>query len=623
MTVEELKLLLAADESDTVEVKETTGQRGDACETLCAFLNTKGGIVVFGVKGKKLIGQLMADSTKRQLFEAFQKFEPTAEIEVEYVPVNETHTAIVCKVDKGNCRPYVYDGKPYKRVQSSTTVMGQEEYDRMLAERGGFRSKWESVQNPELSVEDLDVEQVKETARRAVRCGRLDADTDTENVEGLLDGFKLRKGGVLLNGAAVLFGRSEAIDYPQLELKMGWFKGNDDLEFLDNRHVQGHIFKLLEEAMAFCFKHLNLSAKINGKIERDDELEIPADALREVLINAFAHRDYTQSNRAIYLAIYQDRVEIKNPGHFPADFDVGRLYTPPIRNSVPRNEKIARVLYLRKTIETWGRGLTRIAEECQRVGIPLPETKVRYKSVITVFKRQSYQGTGTEVGITGTENRITGTEAELTGTGWTIIGTDQRKNGPDQIGRIMQSLPKIRSDARANIETVLHEIIADNHATIPLICARTGLALRTINNALSTLREAKLLSFKSAKSMQEVGIKSGHKTGKVGKKNGPVENNELGLMKKRELGLMKMRSAIMFEKCLPALRKDAKENMVTVFACIATDPNLSIAAIGQRTHIPHNTIKNAISILKELGFLYRIGSDRYGHWFVSWKDGEQ
>ena len=75
MTLEELKKLIAEDEGETVEVKETTGQRVDACETLCAFLNKDGGTVVFGVTKKgKLTGQLVSDKTKRELFEVFAKF---------------------------------------------------------------------------------------------------------------------------------------------------------------------------------------------------------------------------------------------------------------------------------------------------------------------------------------------------------------------------------------------------------------------------------------------------------------------------------------------------------------------------------------------------------------------
>ena len=136
MNREVLKALISSGEGETLEVKETTGQRVDACETLCAFLNKDGGAVVFGVgKNGKVTGQLVSDKTKRELFEVFAKFEPAADIAVEWIEVDETHKAIVCKVERGNMRPYVYDGRPYKRVQSSTTVMPQEEYERMLAER--------------------------------------------------------------------------------------------------------------------------------------------------------------------------------------------------------------------------------------------------------------------------------------------------------------------------------------------------------------------------------------------------------------------------------------------------------------------------------------------------------
>ena len=500
MTLDELKKLIADDEGETVEVKETTGQRRDACETLCAFLNKDGGTVVFGVTKKgKLTGQLMADTTKRDLFEVFQKFEPAADIEVSYVPVDETHTAIVCHVDGGNRKPYIYDGKPYKRVQSSTTVMSQEEYERMLLARGGFRSEWEDQPNPELSLDDLDLDVIRDTARKAVRVGRLDESVDTENAASLLDHFKLRKNGALLNGAAVLFGKAERIDYPQLEIKMGWFKGTDQRVFLDNSHVQGNVFKLMDAAMAFCFKHLNLAAWTSGKIERDEELEIPADALREALVNAFAHRSYENRSQTIYLAIYDDRVEIKNPGKFPSDFNLARLYSPPIQHSEPRNEKIARVLYLRKSIETWGRGLTRIANECDRVGLPVPEVKEGYGCVTTVFRRPNWTGantpdqrTGTGTARTGTTSARTGIGRGLSGTGWTIIGT----TATDNVGELLARLPKLRKDARTNVENVLHELIADKNATIPQICARTGMALRTINNALATLREAGFLRAK-------------------------------------------------------------------------------------------------------------------------------
>ena len=82
----------------------------------------------------------------------------------------------------------------------------------------------EDQPNPELSLDDLDLDVIRDTARKAVRAGRLDESVDVENVAALLDHFKLRKNGTLLNGAAALFGKADRIDYPQLEIKMGWLR---------------------------------------------------------------------------------------------------------------------------------------------------------------------------------------------------------------------------------------------------------------------------------------------------------------------------------------------------------------------------------------------------------------
>ena len=384
MTFEYLKALVASGEGESLEVKETTGQRVDACETLCAFLNKDGGMVVFGV-GKKgnVAGQLVSDKTKRELFEVFAKFEPAADIAVEWVDVDETHKAIVCKVERGNMRPYVYDGRPYKRVQSSTTVMPQEEYERMLAERKGFQSDWELEINPELKLADLDENEIRKTARMGVAEGRLPESTDVNDIIGLLDGFKVRKDGALRNAAAVLFCKEDT-DYMQCLLRLARFKGKDNQTFIDNKQITGNIFRLIDAGMAFCFNHLSLSGVINGTY-REEHLEIPAKALREALVNALVHRLYVKRGSSVSLAIYDDRVEIINPGTFPSNLTMKELRAGNM--SELRNPTIAKVMYSRKTVETWGRGIKLILDECAKAKLPEPKIIAVGGYTKTVFLR--------------------------------------------------------------------------------------------------------------------------------------------------------------------------------------------------------------------------------------------
>ena len=101
MTVDDIQKMIADNEGDVFAYKATTGQRVEGCRTLCAFLNGRGGTVVFGVtKEGKLTGQLVSDETKKDLAHAFYDFQPAVDIKVEYVAVDENHKAIVCSVGR-------------------------------------------------------------------------------------------------------------------------------------------------------------------------------------------------------------------------------------------------------------------------------------------------------------------------------------------------------------------------------------------------------------------------------------------------------------------------------------------------------------------------------------------
>ena len=128
---------------------------------------------------------------------------------------------------------------------------------------------------------------------------------------------------------------------------MGYFKGNNRMVFIDNEMERGNFFDLLDAGIAFLFRNLRLSGEVKGLL-REEKLEIPAEALREALTNALCHRQYERSNGSVSLAVYDDRVEIVNPGNFPP-----QLTTDSIRmthESYPYNKKIAQVLYLTKNL---------------------------------------------------------------------------------------------------------------------------------------------------------------------------------------------------------------------------------------------------------------------------------
>ena len=99
---------------------------------------------------------------------------------------------------------------------------------------------------------------------------------------------------------------------------MARFVGTNKNMFRDNQRAEGNFFQLLDAGVTFCFKHLSLSGRItNHSLEREEQLEVPYNALREALINALCHRHWERYNLTISLAIYDDRIEIASPGTFP------------------------------------------------------------------------------------------------------------------------------------------------------------------------------------------------------------------------------------------------------------------------------------------------------------------
>ncbi len=361
-----------------VEFKETTGQLNRGMETLCGMINGSGGTVVFGVSNKgKIIGQEIGDKTTREIGEAINKFDPAVDIQPIYVPVDNSDKYVIVFQTDGleTDKPYMWDGKPYRRHDSVTSVMPREKFIRLHELQHGLKYKWESKVNQQLTIGDLDGQLIQNVIQSAVRRGRLSSIALNDNIQTALERLNLIKDGSICNSAAVLFGK-DFYDYPQCRLRLARFRGTTKRDFIDNRQEEGNIFQLVDAAMAFFFKHLNLSGTTHHRIVREDELEIPYDALRESVVNSLCHMNWGYEVVSVGIAIYDDRIEIENAGRFPVRISPDALMQEEEEHqgntSLPPNPVIANIMYLGGLIEHWGRGLSMMARECERVGLPAP-----------------------------------------------------------------------------------------------------------------------------------------------------------------------------------------------------------------------------------------------------------
>lgn len=387
MTIDDIRKIIAPDEHRELELKKTTGELKEAMHSACAFLNTDGGWLIFGIAPTSLniVGQEVTDNTQREMANALSGFEPAVNVRVEYVDVPEHPGNKVIAINFDGWvlgkEPYTYHGCPYIRVESTTKQMPRQMFEERLKAAKPHKFGWENQIADDFTIDDLDEKHIMNAVRLGVRGGRMPESALSLPVNEILMRFSMLQDGKPLQSAVTLFCKNPHY-YPQLLLRMARFRGKDKNEFIDNQRVQGNFFDLLDAGMAFCFKHLNLHGKVVG-LQRQEQLDIPVEALREAMINALCHRSYDSVSGSISLAIYDDRVEIENPGHFPAGITPENIKSA--HDSKPYNPVMASVLYKTTWLESWGSGVKRMVDACREQGVPEPYYEIRPGGVAIIF----------------------------------------------------------------------------------------------------------------------------------------------------------------------------------------------------------------------------------------------
>jgi len=383
MNVEDLWNLARAGESAAVEFKRSTGQRTDAAKTVCGMLNGDGGVVLFGVSDTgEVVGQQVTAHTQEEVVQELRKIDPSVQPRFEVIGIANDLSVLALHV-QASPAVHTYDGRPFVRQGPTTSLMPRDLFEQRIVERMHPQRRWELELLPEdMGVGDLDEREVMRTVENAVRLGRLDADVERD-VKSALRGLGLLSGARLTNAAVALYGQSDRARalYPQLQIRLARFRGTDRLsDFSDNRQIWGHSFELLRRAEAFLLDHVPIAGRVlPGRIEREDRPKYPPRATREALANALCHRDYGIAGGAVTVAMYDDRLEIGNPGQLHFGLTPEKLLAP--HESRPWNPLIAGVFFRAGVIEQWGTGTLNIARWCQEFEAPAPRWDERDRMV--------------------------------------------------------------------------------------------------------------------------------------------------------------------------------------------------------------------------------------------------
>ncbi len=364
----DLLKLIYNGEDESLEFKTSLRLKEEICQAVSAFSNTYGGSILIGISDDgTIIGVDIGRNTLEELANYIKRnTEPTIFPSMKIEQIGKKKIVVI-EVKESAEKPVFCGSHVYKRVGKTNQRISSSEI-RKLAKESGKRIYWDEQICQDANLKDIDEKKVRRFLRRARFERRLEIVPDI-SVREALERLNLIKNNKLTNAAILLFGKKPQKFFLQAKLRCARYKGTTPITFVDLKIIEGDIIVQVEEAEKFFLSHIKKAAKIVG-FERQEIWEYPISALREAIVNAICHRDYAYSSD-ITIGLFDDRVEISNPGTLPEPLTPEDLKKR--HKSIPRNPLVANAFFLIKNIEQWGEGTNKIVKWCLEHGLREPD----------------------------------------------------------------------------------------------------------------------------------------------------------------------------------------------------------------------------------------------------------
>lgn len=445
MKFEELKLLIKEGEGLLVEFKEKYTPRID--RDIVAFSNTKGGVISLGVSDDgKVVGQKLSNKLKAEINDLARKCEPPITIK----KISQVDKVVVIEIDEGDEKPYSCSEGYFRRLDATTQKMEQREVRTLFRETDTV--SFEDLSYKGLGLNDISLKKVKSFLHEANTSFKV----NKTNLPPFLTSLGVYEKGKIKNAGALMFASKVGKFLPHAESILGAFKGTDKMNIYDRHDVKDDLLTQFNEAVNFLKKHLNVRSEIRF-VNRFDIYELPLDALREAVVNAIVHRDYAVKGTSIYVRIYDNRVEIENPGGLPEGItkrDFGK-------SSVRRNPIIADLFHRMGKVERMGSGIDRMRDLMREAGLKEPvfamDTFFR-----VIFYRDPHFSLKAEGGVEKGGRRVGGEVGKIVGEKVGVRIT----NNQAKIMEAMQKDPYISANKLSEVVGISQRKIESNIAKL-------------------------------------------------------------------------------------------------------------------------------------------------------------
>jgi ATP-dependent DNA helicase RecG len=364
----------------------------ELAETLAALANAQGGTVVVGAGGraKKIEGVGDLDSAIEGALEAALLCTPALVIPLPEAMQHGDLPLLLLHIPPGMPHVYSVHGKYLRRDGPADQPIPPDALRRLLLERG--ETSWERLIPGDAALDELDPTKILAYTRRIGPAA-----------EGNPLAFLFRRGGLAQNPSSVvsgqsqrgpldrptaanneprttdylptnagllLFGASGTVErrFPQCEITLVRYRGRDMSDEFIREDIRDTLVEAVRRAEIWLSEHMRRGSRMLG-LERQDWLQFPQGAVREALVNAVSHRDYTVRGEGIRIALFGDRLECYSPGRLPGHVTLQNL----VAERFSRNETLVQVLADYGLIERLGYGIDRMLRQLADAGLPPPE----------------------------------------------------------------------------------------------------------------------------------------------------------------------------------------------------------------------------------------------------------
>ena len=367
-------------EKQNIEYKQNW--KDEWLKWISGFANAQGGKLYIGLDDNgNPTGQLA--NSKKLMEDIPNKVKDKIGIFVNVNQLEEDGKQYIEIDVKASPFPVNYDGEYFVRSGATNQQLTGQALNYFISEKLGI--KWDGAPIQTVSVKDFNNDAFLIFREKALSSKRMsEADLELSNEE-LLEKLGLLESGVPKRAAVLLFHQNPEKWVFGAYIKVGFFTNDADILYQDEVH--GSLLSQVDKTMDLIYtKYLTAPISYEG-IQRVDNYPFPYEGVREALLNAIGHKDYS-SGIPIQISVYKDKIYIANNGSLPNNWTIESLKEK--HKSEPFNPLIANTFYKTGMIESWGRGIEKIQKACEKWKIPFPTYTLHPGDIMIMFENKEY-----------------------------------------------------------------------------------------------------------------------------------------------------------------------------------------------------------------------------------------